>query len=207
MSFNCNKIHFNVTLRQFCGELPTNIFNWQKNNPYISLSYTEVVDLSLLPPPGPLKSTDSEGYYCNKLGGKAFIKHYMKPGMTLKETMLECVEFFLFRDGGLTTHDDEEYVSEYANHMIEELLSAYQHMRSEYNEEDTDNEDDDCECHECEDDCDCECHVEEDEECDCDECEDDCDCECHDDDDSDYVPDSDDDDDDDDDDNMDEDEY
>ena len=120
--------------------MPTNIFKWQKNNPYVT--YTEVVsnDLSLLPPPGPLKSSDSEGYYCIKRGGKTFLEHYMKPGMTLKETMLECVEFFLFRDGGLTTHDDEEYVSEYANKMIEELLSAYQYMRSEYEEEDTDEE-------------------------------------------------------------------
>ena len=190
MSFS-NKQRFDVTLRKFCGELPTNIFNWQKNNPYVT--YTDVVDLSSLPPPGPLVSTDSVGYYCTKLGGKNFLEHYMKPDMTLKETMLECVEFFLFHDGGLTTYDDEEYVLEYTNQKIEELLSAYQMMRSEYQEEDTDDEDEeDCGCYDCEDVCDCECHEE---ECDCEDCNEHCECECHDDDDSDYVPDSDDDDD------------
>jgi hypothetical protein len=187
MSFSRNEQRFDITLRKFCGELPTNIFNWQKNNPYVT--YTEIVDLSSLPPLpfDSLPFTDSDGYYCIKRGGENFLKHYMKPGMTLKETMLECVEFFLFHDGGLTTYDDEEYVLESTNQKVEELLSAYQHMRSEYDEEDTDDEDEDCGCNDCEDDCECECHEE---ECDCeDNC--DCDCECHDDDDSDYVPDSD----------------
>jgi len=185
MSFSRNEQRFDITLRKFCGELPTNIFNWQKNNPYVT--YTEIVDLSSLPPLpfDSLPFTDSDGYYCIKRGGENFLKHYMKPGMTLKETMLECVEFFLFHDGGLTTYDDEEYVLESTNQKVEELLSAYQHMRSEYDEEDTDDEDEDCGCNDCEDEC--ECHEE---ECDCeDNC--DCDCECHDDDDSDYVPDSD----------------
>ena len=131
--------HTTLTLRPCGYRLPEDIYDFNKNFRHVKVRYSYTIDLTDLSIPE-LQNTDSEGYYCNKRGGISFLLTTMKPGMTLKQTLNQALTFFLERPGGTVIYNDTEYISEYCEQSITELLQAYEKMR--YEDEDEEDEDD-----------------------------------------------------------------